>query len=159
VLFRSKAFRPAGSSPARPAIEAATIPGMTTFPSTRRDEGSPEPRSPERFWAAMDELLAGSSVTIDRPKGSTHPRFPSFRYPLDYGYLAGTSAIDGGGVDAWLGSLPAKSVTAVVCTVDLLKRDTETKLLIGCTHEEALLVLATHNTGPQSAILIERPRP
>jgi inorganic pyrophosphatase len=116
-----------------------------------------EQSSPERFWVAMDRLLAGSSVTIDRPKGSTHPRFPSFYYPLDYGYLEGTSSIDGGGVDVWLGSLPDKRVTGVVCTVDLLKRDTETKLLIGCTHDEALTVLATHNSGPMSAILMERP--
>jgi inorganic pyrophosphatase len=114
--------------------------------------------SPERFWAAMDQLLAESSVTIDRPKGTTHPRFPSFCYPLDYGYLTGTSAIDGGGVDVWVGSLPAKSVTAVVCTVDLLKRDAEAKLLTGCTLEEALTVLSAHNTGPQSAILVERPK-
>jgi inorganic pyrophosphatase len=111
----------------------------------------------DRFWAAMDRLLAESSMVIDRPKGSTHHRFPSFRYPLDYGYLNGTTAIDGSGVDAWVGSLPTKSVTAVVCTVDLLKRDTETKLLVGCTHEEALTVLAAHNAKHQSAILVERP--
>jgi len=116
-----------------------------------------EPCPPDRFWAALDRLLAESSVVIDRPKGSTHPRFPSFRYPLDYGYLDGTSAIDGGGVDVWVGSLPARTVTAVVCTVDLLKRDTETKLLIGCTREEAATVLATHNGQYQSAILVERP--
>ena len=109
------------------------------------------------FWRCLDQLIAESKRVIDRPAGSRHPRYPELIYPLDYGYLDGTSAIDGGGVDVWVGSLPARTVTAVVCTVDLLKRDTETKLLIGCTREEAATVLATHNGQYQSAILVERP--
>lgn len=58
------------------------------------------------FWAALDELVATSTVRIDRPKGTAHPRYPSFIYPLDYGYLEGTQAADGGGIDVWVGSLP-----------------------------------------------------
>lgn len=115
------------------------------------------PNATDGFWRAVDQLVSESTVRIDRPKGSTHPRYPSFYYPLDYGYLEQTQAMDGGGIDVWKGSLPTSRVTAVVCTVDMVKRDSEIKLLIGCTHEEALTVLATHNTGPQSAILMERP--
>ena len=85
-----------------------------------------------QFWERLDALVAGSCVVVDRPKGTAHPRYPSFIYPLDYGYLDGTRAIDGGGVDVWVGSLPEKHVTAVVCTVDTVKRDTELKLLLGC---------------------------
>lgn len=118
------------------------------MPQTTLDAGA--------FWKAVDRLVSESAVRIDRPKGSIHPRFPSFCYPLDYGYLEGTQAIDGGGVDVWRGSLATATVTAVVCTVDLLKRDSKVKLLIGCTRDEALAILATHNTGPQSAILVER---
>ena len=108
------------------------------------------------FWASVDRLVCESAVVIDRPAGSAHPRYPSFIFPFDYGYLKGTVAADGGGVDVWRRSLPTAAVTAVVCTVDMLKRDCEVKLLIGCTHGEALTILATHNSGPQSAILIER---
>jgi inorganic pyrophosphatase len=115
------------------------------------------PNTGDRFWQAVDRLVAESTVRIDRPKGTTHPRYPSFHYPLDYGYLEGTRAMDGGGIDVWRGSLPTAAVTAVVCTVDMTKRDSEIKLLIGCTHAEALTILATHNEGPQSAILMERP--
>jgi inorganic pyrophosphatase len=112
---------------------------------------------PDEFWTYVDRLVSGSTIRIDRPKGTVHPRFPDFRYPLDYGFLEGTRASDGGGVDAWVGSLPNRTVTAVVCTVDPHKRDTEAKLLLGCTHEEAMTILAVHNTSPQAAILVERP--
>lgn len=109
------------------------------------------------FWERLAELVAGSQVVIDRPKGTVHPRYPEFIYPLDCGYLEGTQTIDGGGVDVWIGSLPEKRVTAVVCNVDLVKRDTELKLLLGCTSKEAEMILQTHNNRFQSAILIPRP--
>jgi len=108
------------------------------------------------FWQRLDDLVATSRVVIDRPKGTAHPRYPNFIYPLDYGYLDGTHAMDGGGVDVWVGSLPDKRVTAVVCTVDTVKRDTELKLLLGCTSEEAKVVLRTHNSDLQAGMLVVR---
>lgn len=108
------------------------------------------------FWAALDRLVVESQIVIDRPRGTPHPRYPEFIYPLDYGYLAGTLTADGGGLDVWVGSQPDRSLTAIVCTVDLVKRDAEIKLLLGCTREEAQVILAVHNTGPQAATLIER---
>lgn len=115
--------------------------------------------SPE-FWERLDELVRTSSVVIDRPAGSRHPRYPEFMYPLDYGYLSETRAADGGGIDVWRGSLAAEDdvrVTAIVVNVDLVKRDTELKLLLNCTPDEACRIVATHNIGRQSAILIARP--
>ena len=109
------------------------------------------------FWTSLDELVSASTITIDRPKGTAHPRHPDLVYPLDYGYLENTQADDGNEIDVWRVSLPGDCVTAIVCAVDGLKRDAEVKLLIGCTPEEARVILATHNTGPQSAFLIERP--
>lgn len=110
----------------------------------------------DRFWQAADELIATSKIVIDRPKGSRHPRFESITYPLDYGYLVGTSAIDGGGVDVWIGSQPDLGVVGILASVDLFKRDAEIKLLFGCTEEEINLPLSTSNTESQSAILIRR---
>lgn len=109
------------------------------------------------FWRGLDELVQACPLKIDRPKGTPHPRYPDFLYPLDYGYLEGTTAGDGAGIDVWRGSLPEKQVTAIICAVDLEKRDSETKLLLGCTPQEAHSILAIHNEGTQSAILIERP--
>lgn len=110
-----------------------------------------------RFWEHADQLVAASEIVIDRPRGSPHPRFPDIVYPLDYGYLAGTTGGDGDGIDIWRGSLPCLSVTAAIVTIDLLKRDAELKLLLGCTDAEMRLARATHQTESQAAILIDRP--
>jgi inorganic pyrophosphatase len=110
----------------------------------------------DSFWRKLDELVARSDLTIDRPKGSAHPRYPSGSYSLDYGYLEGSRSTDGDGIDVWIGSLPEKSVSAIICTVDLEKRDAEVKILLGCTSQEAREILAAHNRGSQSAILVKR---
>ena len=110
------------------------------------------------FWAALDQLIASSRLVIDRPKGSAHPRYPDMLYPIDYGYLADTTAMDGGGIDVWAGSDPARGLDAVMVTVDLVKRDAEIKLLIGCTEEEKQLVWQQHNDSEtMKGILIRRP--
>jgi inorganic pyrophosphatase len=108
------------------------------------------------YWNRLDQLVASCELVIDRPRGSRHPRYPDFIYPYDYGYLLGTQAIDQGGIDVWVGSLPDRRVTAIICTVDLTKRDAEVKILLGCTPEETNTILRTHNEGPQSAILVAR---
>lgn len=108
-------------------------------------------------WQALDALVASSVVVLDRPRGTPHPRYPDVIYPYDYGYLAGTHSSDGGGIDVWIGSLPARTITAVVCTVDLLKREAEVKLLLGSTAAEADSIAALHQRGEQSALLIPRP--
>ncbi|HEY3416974.1 MAG TPA: inorganic pyrophosphatase, partial [Armatimonadota bacterium] len=77
-------------------------------------------------------------------------------YPLDYGYLQGTQAADGNEIDCWVGSLPERTITAVVFTVDLLKRDMEGKLLLGCTPEEMQVVMDFYGSGPMAAQLLER---
>ena len=109
------------------------------------------------FWNRLDRLVANCELKIDRPKGSTHPRFAGFSYPLDYGYLEGTRSGDGDGIDVWVGTLPEKQVTGVICSVEMEQRDAELKILLSCTPQEARLILQTHNHGAQSAILVERP--
>jgi coenzyme F420-0:L-glutamate ligase / coenzyme F420-1:gamma-L-glutamate ligase len=108
------------------------------------------------FWSYLDSLVAQSELVIDRPRGSAHPRLPEVIYPLDYGYLAETSAMDGGGVDVWLGSLPDRRLDAVMLTVDLFKRDTELKLMLGCTPEEKQIALDFTSQGSMRAVLIAR---
>ena len=110
------------------------------------------------FWAALDQLIASSRLVIDRPKGSVHPRYTNMIYPIDYGYLVDTTAMDGGGIDVWAGSDPARGLDAVMVTVDLVKRDAEIKLLIGCTEEEKQLVCQQHNSSAtMKGMLIRRP--
>ncbi len=111
------------------------------------------------FWSALDRLVDESRVVIDRPKNSAHPRYPHCIYPVDYGYLADTASMDGGGIDLWRGTSETGTVDAVICTIDLLKRDTEIKLLLSCTPEEQEIILAFHNDSEfMKGILISRER-
>jgi inorganic pyrophosphatase len=98
------------------------------------------------FWKEMAHLAANNSIIIDRPKASRHPRYPEVIYPLDYGYLEGTTSADGNGTDVWLGSLNTvdKMLTGILCTFDTLKHDAEIKLLIGCTEEDVQIIQDFH---------------
>lgn len=65
--------------------------------------------------------------------------------------------MDGGGIDVWVGSDKEKKVDAIMCIVDLMKRDSEIKILIGCTEEEKQLIYQTHNeTQYMKGVLIRR---
>ena len=99
----------------------------------------------------MSQLLMTNSLVIDRPQGSSHPRYPQLIYPLNYGYLKNTGSSDGGGIDVWLGSLNSvrqdadvKILTGILCTFDTLKRDAEIKLLIGCSQEDVQVIRDFH---------------
>ena len=41
-------------------------------------------------------------VTIDRPLGSCHPKYPDLYYPINYGYVDGVIAPDGEEQDAYI---------------------------------------------------------
>jgi inorganic pyrophosphatase len=85
------------------------------------------------FWTDLDALVAGHGYVVERPMNSRHHRSPQSIYPLDYGYLEGTRTNDGAAVDVWFGSLDHRRIVGVVCTVDRVKNDVETKLLLGCS--------------------------
>ena len=111
----------------------------------------------QKFWESVDILVNESKVVIDRPKGTHHPGFPSITYPVDYGYLENTTSPDGGGIDVWRGTSLSGKVDAIICTIDLMKRDSEIKLLISCTPEEKQRIVAFHNESEyMKGILIER---
>lgn len=95
----------------------------------------------DEFWQALEKWVRENPITIDRPKGSAHPRFPDMIYPLDYGYLEGTFASDGDGIDVWVGSLAERDLQGVFLTIDVEKKDAEIKLLVGCTPEDEKIIL------------------
>lgn len=113
------------------------------------------------FWRALDKLIDESEIVIDRPRDSHHPKYPSMIYPLDYGYLKNTSSMDGQGIDVWRGSLPDEKLNAIMVIVDLWKRDSEIKLLIGVTDGEARTIYDFHNNNGDAmqGILISREEP
>jgi coenzyme F420-0:L-glutamate ligase/coenzyme F420-1:gamma-L-glutamate ligase len=110
----------------------------------------------QEFWQYLDRLVAASPVEIDRPRGSAHPRFADLIYPLDYGYLQGTTTVDGGGVDVFIGSQPGRALDALALTVDLDKQDAEIKLLLGCDEAEKQVVLDFLNGAAMRACLVRR---
>ncbi|MDE7107760.1 MAG: inorganic pyrophosphatase [Clostridiales bacterium] len=110
----------------------------------------------EGFWTAIDKLVSESEIVIDRSVGSAHPRYPHIIYQVAYGYLKDTQAMDGGGIDVWVGS-GEKTVVGIICTVDLLKRDSEIKILIGCNEKEIDYIYNFHNDSQyMKGILIRR---
>lgn len=118
----------------------------------------PEDSNHALFWDIVDRLVATSEILIDRPKGSTHPRYPALIYPLDYGYLAGTTAGDGQGIDVWRGSATGQGVVGVVTTADAFKRDAEVKILLDCTEDEIETITAFLNSGVMGCAVIKRNR-
>ena len=109
------------------------------------------------FWEMLEALIGQSNIAIDRPKGSAHPRYPDFIYPLDYGYLENTQSMDGGGIDLWRGTEPAQRLAGMLVTVDPVKRDSEIKLLIGCSEAEIQQAYRTQNEGGMHALLLRNP--
>jgi inorganic pyrophosphatase len=107
------------------------------------------------FWSRLDKLIESSEIVIDRPKGTAHPRYPDLIFPLDYGYLKGTSGGDGNEIDVWRGSVGHLKLIAIACTVDVKKRDTEIKLIIGCTDKE-IGIIEKHNNGKYMSCIIMR---
>jgi len=103
-------------------------------------------KSEDDFWVALNSLVADSKLVIDRPEGTKHPNYPRIIYPIDYGYLEKTTSMDGGGVDVWKGTA-GDFIDAVICTVDLTKKDSEVKILIGCSEMEKQAVLQFHNNS------------
>lgn len=90
----------------------------------------------EDLFSALDHLAATSTVVIDRPRGSAHPRYHAAIYPLDYGYLDGTVSADGDGIDLFRGSAAGTGVVAVAVIADIAKKDVEVKILLDCTADE-----------------------
>lgn len=88
------------------------------------------------IFEALDEIVSKCAVRIDRPCGSVHPRHAGVVYPLDYGHLLDSVAVDGEGVDVFRGSAHGAGVVGVYLTVDLEKRDVEAKVLVDCTANE-----------------------
>lgn len=111
----------------------------------------------ERYWQALDDLVREHGIIIDRPKGTAHPRFPDLIYTVDYGYIPGTSASDGQGIDIFRGDDPEPRTMGILCTLDSIKKDAEIKILYQCTEENVKAILAMLTDPPLHRMFIKRP--
>ena len=108
------------------------------------------------FWKEMADLVVSRPIVIDRPRGKAHPRFPDLIYPFDYGYVEGTLAADGDGIDVWVGSQDNRALTGILVTYDTVDRDAEIKLLLGCEKGDVQIII---DFIPNSMRYLYIPRP
>ncbi len=109
------------------------------------------------FWQKLDTLFFSSKLVVDRPRYTVHYKYSNLVYPVDYGYLSDTTGSDQAPIDVFRGSQKTNQVGAIVVSADILKKDCEVKLLIGCSEEEEHDVLEFLNqTEFQKAILVHR---
>ena len=113
-------------------------------------------RKSHDFWDSLDRLVASHEVVIDRPKGTAHPRYPDFIYPLDYGYLRGVASSDGNDMDVWRGTAPDTRVCGVACVSDETKGDVEMKILVACTDADLHAIELAQNTAGMHAVILRR---
>jgi inorganic pyrophosphatase len=108
------------------------------------------------FWNTLQQMVNESEIVIDRPLGSAHPRYNDYIYPFDYGFLDGTTFADGDAIDCWVGSLGGVEVAGMITVVDPVKKDSEIKILLGCTREDRQTILECHLRGSMNGILVEK---
>ncbi|MEG0077012.1 Inorganic pyrophosphatase [Anaerorhabdus sp.] len=109
------------------------------------------------FWQKIDTLYLSNKLEILRQKGTKHPEYSNLIYPVDYGHLKDTQASTSEGITIFKGSLKSSTVSAVIIAADILKKDLQTKLILGCTPEEEEKVLRFLNhTDFQKTVLIRR---
>jgi inorganic pyrophosphatase len=109
------------------------------------------------FWQKLDTLYFSSSVVITQPAGSSHPTYINLVYPVDYGFLNDTLSQDDSGIAVYKGSLSDNQVNTIIVAADILKKDIEVKLLVGCSiGEEDAILRFVNQTDFQKTILIRR---
>lgn len=109
------------------------------------------------FWQKVDTLYLSNKLEIIREKGEKHPEFGNLVYPVQYGRLTDTQASSNEGITVFKGSIKTSSVGAMAIAADILKKDLQAKLIIGCTPEEEEKILRFLNqTDFQKTVLIRR---
>lgn len=107
------------------------------------------------FWQKLDTIYLSSELIIDKPKGFVHPLYANLIYPVDYGYLSDTIAVNEG-ISTYRGSAKT-GLQHVIISADILKKDLEVKLLVDCSEEEVKeILLFLNQTDLQKSVLISR---
>ncbi len=109
------------------------------------------------FWQKVDAIYFSSKLVIDRPKNSCHYKYSNLIYPVDYGYLKDTLSSDMEPVDVFRGSENSNQIQAAVVSADILKKDCEVKLIVGCSEDEIYdIMLFLNQTDFQKALIVYR---
>ena len=107
------------------------------------------------FWQKVDTLFLSSGMNLSRKKGDVHPVFKNLIYPTDYGHISDTKSVTSEGVSVYAGSGDRNKITALVIAADILAKELDVKMLVGCTDKEVDDVLRFLNqTDLQKTVLI-----
>ena len=83
---------------------------------------------------ALAESFLGKTVRIliDRPIGSTHPKYKDMIYPINYGFIPNVWSEDGEELDVYLLGVnkPQKEFTGKIIGIVYRKDDVEDKLVM-----------------------------
>lgn len=109
------------------------------------------------FWQKVNTLYLSCGFTIVRKKGDHHPQFANLIYPVDYGYINETKSTNGEGLSLYAGTGDRNKISALVIAVDILSREMDVKVLVGCNSEEEESILRYLNqTDYQKTILVHK---
>ena len=109
------------------------------------------------FWEYLEKVVQNNEIIIDRPKGTRHPKYNNMVYEIDYGYIKNTKSMDNGGIEIFVGSENNKKIDTIVCTIDLIKNDSEIKILKGCTEEEKIKIYDfLNNSKYMKALMVKK---
>lgn len=95
---------------------------------------------PSDYWIILDQIININGITIDRPKGTRHPKYPDWVYNIDYGFINNTSSMDGNAIDIYVGTQQNKAINGIFCTIDTLKNDSEIKVVYECSAVEIEII-------------------
>jgi inorganic pyrophosphatase len=101
-------------------------------------------------WAWWERLIEDQGIEIDRPRGTDHPRYPGWTYPVDYGYIPGTTGGDGRPVDVFVGGGTTGLRAALVVRHDGIE---ELKLLWNTNEDEIENAIAFLNADMDVALV------
>lgn len=90
-------------------------------------------------WEAWAQCIERNGLTIERPRATAHPDYPSVVYPLDYGFVNDTRSTDREPIDVFVGR-GTTGLVGVILTTDHRQQDREAKLLYDCTPTEIYTV-------------------
>ncbi len=109
------------------------------------------------YWDILEEFIQLNNITVDRKKGTPHPTFNHMIYPVDYGFIRNTKSMDGSGIDIFIGKEKPRMISGVICTVDRERKDSEIKVVYGCSETEIDIILQFLNsTDSMKALFISR---
>lgn len=109
------------------------------------------------FWMKADTLFLSGKLNLTKKKGDVHDTFKNLIYPTDYGHLTDTISGSEEGISVYAGSGDRNQISGLIIAADILMKELDVKMLIGCTDEEIHTVLRFLNqTEFQKTVLIRR---